>query len=188
MIGVPINGAPINGAPSNWYACDTVTEKTPNPLALENQVCYGLALAARGVIGAYREVLAPLRLTHPQYLVMLALWETEPQSNRQLAQALRLDPGTLSPLLKRLEKAGYVTKGRDEHDERMLAVHLTPSGRALRARAINVPTIMIRRLGLQDHDLVALNATLRELTEASDHPAGVTAGERNLLADPATRG
>lgn len=161
-----------------------MTDTIPNPLALENQVCYGLALAARGVIGAYREVLAPLNLTHPQYLVMLALWEAEPQSNRQLAHALRLDPATLSPLVRRLEKAGYVAKGRDPEDERTLAVHLTPVGRALRDRAINVPSIMIRRLCLRDRDLVELNAVLRGLIDSADRPAGVTPYEHDLLTAP----
>jgi len=163
-----------------------MVETTQDPLALENQVCYALALAARGVIGSYREVLSPLNLTHPQYLVMLALWQEEPQSNRSLARALRLDPGTLSPLLKRLERAGYIRKSRDPADERTLAVQLTPSGRALRDRAINVPAIMIRRLGLQGHDLSALNDILHGLIDAADHPAGLTPRERELLT-PAAR-
>lgn len=152
-----------------------------DPLALENQVCYALALAARGVIGAYREVLAPLHLTHPQYLVMLALWQREPQTNRELAQALRLDPGTLSPLVKRLEKTGYVTKHRAASDERNLAVRLTPAGRALRDRAINVPSIMIRRLGLQDTDLGGLNETLHALIDASEQVTQMTPAELEAL-------
>ncbi len=150
-------------------------------LALENQVCYALALAARGVIGAYREVLAPLQLTHPQYLVMLALWEHEPRSNRELAQVLRLDPGTLSPLVKRLERTGYVTRERDDADERSLAVRLTPAGRELRERAVNVPTIMIRRLGLAETDLRELNTTLRALIDAADTVGPTTADERAAL-------
>lgn len=154
-----------------------------DPLALENQVCYALALAARGVIGAYREVLAPLQLTHPQYLVMLALWESEPQSNRELAQALRLDPGTLSPLLKRLEATGYISKSRDDADARNLAVRLTSAGRALRERAINVPSIMIRRLGLQQADLPGLNRTLHDLIDASGQAKEMTPAERKALAD-----
>ena len=157
-------------------------EQSSNPLALHNQVCYGLAVAARGVIGAYREVLAPLDLTHPQYLVMLALWENEPQSSRQISTSLRLDPGTLSPLLKRLEKLGYLTRDRDPADERSLAVRLTPAGRRLRERAINVPTIMIRRLGLEEEDLEALNQVLRRLIDSSDGPADLTDQERTALA------
>src|SRR5689334_24700436 len=81
-------------------------------LALENQVCYGLAVAARSVIALYRPVLEPLSLTHPQYLVMLALWEREPRSVKDLSEALQLEPATLSPLLKRLETTGYVERKR----------------------------------------------------------------------------
>src|SRR5919112_1447114 len=71
-------------------------------LALENQVCFALAVAARGVIGVYRPILEPLGLTHPQYLVMLALWQRSPRTVRDLGHALQLEPATLSPLLKRL--------------------------------------------------------------------------------------
>ncbi|WP_328823514.1 MarR family winged helix-turn-helix transcriptional regulator [Metallococcus carri] len=155
--------------------------ESDDPLALENQVCYCLALAARGVIGAYREVLEPLGLTHPQYLVMLVLWEREPRSNRELAQALRLDPGTLSPLLKRLEAAGYVTKERSQGDERTLAVRLTRAGKALRDKAIHVPEIMIRRLGLEGMDLVKLNQTLRTLVDGADAPLDITTQEFRWL-------
>ena len=103
-----------------------------DPLALENQVCFALAVAARTVISVYRPLLEPMNLTHPQYLVMLALWGEAPLSVTELGRRLELDPGTLSPLLKRLEAAGYLTRGRDEADERSLAVRLTPAGVALR--------------------------------------------------------
>src|SRR5579884_207618 len=108
-------------------------------LALDRQVCFGLAVAARSVIALYRPLLEPMGLTHPQYLVMLALWERDPRSGRELAGLLQLDPGTLTPLLKRLEAAGYVHRRRDPADERALAVTLTPAGRALRERALRVP-------------------------------------------------
>src|SRR6059058_2770884 len=90
-------------------------------LALDRQVCFALAVASRTVIALYRPLLEPMGLTHPQYLVMLALWEHEPVSVRQLSGLLQLDPGTLSPLLKRLETAGLLTRGRDRSDERALA-------------------------------------------------------------------
>ena len=108
-------------------------------LALENQVCFALAVAARGVIGVYRPILEPLGLTHPQYLVMLALWEHSPRTLGDIARALALEPATLSPLLKRLEAAGYVTRGRSADDERALDVRLTAAGQALRSRAEQVP-------------------------------------------------
>src|ERR1700712_1348268 len=86
-------------------------------LKLDRQVCSALAVAARGVIGIYRPILEPLGLTHPQYLVMLALWERAPRSVRDLGEAIALDAATLSPLLKRLESTGYVTRARSNVDE-----------------------------------------------------------------------
>src|SRR5215471_11879740 len=110
-----------------------------DPLALDRQVCFALAVAAREVIALYRPVLEPLGLTHPQYLVMLALWERDERSLRDLADTLALDPGTLSPLLKRLEAAGLIRRERHSADERLLAVTLTLHGRRLRRRAEKVP-------------------------------------------------
>ncbi|WP_235735694.1 MarR family winged helix-turn-helix transcriptional regulator [Nocardioides alcanivorans] len=110
-----------------------------NPLALDQQVCFALAIASRTVISLYRPLLEPMGLTHPQYLVMLALWEHEPLRVNELSRLLQLDPGTLSPLLKRLEAAGYVRRERDRNDERALAVVLTEQGRALRDDAEAVP-------------------------------------------------
>ena len=89
-----------------------------DPLALERQVCFALAVASRNVIAVYRPLLEPMGLTHPQYLVMLALWQRSPLSVKELSGLLQLDPGTLSPLLKRLETGGLVRRGRDLDDER----------------------------------------------------------------------
>ena len=100
-----------------------------DPLALDRQVCFALAAASRSVIGLYRPVLAPLGLTHPQYLVMLSLWERSPRRVGDIAAALYLEPATLSPLLKRLEQAGYLTRSRTAKDERALDVALTPTAR-----------------------------------------------------------
>ncbi|MEV4724351.1 MarR family winged helix-turn-helix transcriptional regulator, partial [Micromonospora humida] len=114
-----------------------------DPLALEEQVCFALSVAARGVVAVYRPLLEPMGLTHPQYLVMLALWQYAPLSVRELSRLLQLDPGTLSPLLKRLEAAGYLRRERDPADERSLAVSLTGSGRALRAQAEQIPPAVV---------------------------------------------
>src|SRR6478735_5856427 len=114
-----------------------------DPLALERQVCFALAVASRTVIALYRPVLEPMGLTHPQYLVMLALWQESPRSLRDLGAALELDPGTLSPLVKRLEAAQLVRRERDPHDERSLALTLTAKGRRLRARAEKVPEAIV---------------------------------------------
>src|SRR4051794_7385301 len=119
-----------------------------DPLALDRQVCFALAVASRSVIAVYRPVLEPLGLTHPQYLVMLALWENSPRSVRELSDALLLEPATLSPLLKRLETAGLVTRNRSARDERALDVALTASGTALRREAEKVPGQIVAKLGM----------------------------------------
>ena len=99
-----------------------------NLLKLENQVCFALAVASRSVNAVYRPLLEPLGLTHPQYLVMLALWDRSPRSVKDLGETLQLEPATLSPLLKRLEAIGYVRRRRSEADERMLELTLTDAG------------------------------------------------------------
>jgi len=119
-----------------------------DPLALDRQVCFALAAASRSVIGIYRPILEPMGLTHPQYLVMLALWESSPRTAGDIASALYLEPATLSPLLKRLEAAGYITRQRNPEDERALAVRLTPAGQDLRSQAEKVPGQVVERLGL----------------------------------------
>jgi MarR family transcriptional regulator, organic hydroperoxide resistance regulator len=119
------------------------------------------------VIALYRPVLGPLGRTHPQYLVMLALWEHEPLSVRDLSDLLQLDPGTLSPLLKRLEGAGYLRRERSQHDERALAVELTREGRALRRKALKVPPAIVERLGLDVADLRELQQRLTQVIEAA---------------------
>lgn len=133
---------------------------TSDPLALEEQVCFALSVASRAVVGVYRPLLEPLGLTHPQYLVMLALWQHEPVSGKRLSELLRLDPGTLSPLLKRLETAGYLRRERDPDDERTLAVVLTDEGRALRTEAEKIPPAVVERLGMDLDELRDLQAAL----------------------------
>jgi DNA-binding MarR family transcriptional regulator len=141
-----------------------------NPLALEEQVCFALAVASREVVAAYRSVLEPLGLTHPQYLVMLALWQHDEQSGlsvKNLSALLHLDPGTLSPLLKRLESAGMISRRRSASDERVLEVGVTEQGRALRERALAVPTTMLSRLGMSEDDLAATNTVLHRIIDAA---------------------
>ena len=145
-----------------------MTAPSEDPLALDRQVCFALAVAAREVVALYRPVLEPLGLTHPQYLVMLALWERDPRSLRDLADTLALDPGTLSPLVKRLETAGLVQRARDRADERLLAVTLTAAGRRLRRQALAVPARIVERLGLPIADLEHLNTVLRSVIAAAD--------------------
>ncbi|TDU87683.1 DNA-binding MarR family transcriptional regulator [Kribbella voronezhensis] len=136
-------------------------------LALDRQVCFALAVASRSVIALYRPLLEPMGLTHPQYLVMLALWEESPLSVKQLSGLLQLDPGTLSPLLKRLESAGYLTRQRDPRDERSLAVRLTDSGQALREDALKIPPAIIARLGMTLPELESLHKNLTRVIAAA---------------------
>ena len=143
-----------------------------DPLALENQVCFALAVAARTVISVYRPLLEPMNLTHPQYLVMLALWQEAPLSVTELGRRLELDPGTLSPLLKRLESAGYLTRERDRGDERSLAVRLTPAGTALRDEAERIPPAIVERLDMEVPELRELHASLIEVIAAARRAQG----------------
>ena len=117
-------------------------------LRLDNQVCFALVTAARNVVSIYRPILEPLGLTHPQYLVMLALWEQSPRSLGELAEELAMEPATLSPLVKRLEGQGRVTRTRRLEDERVLDIGLTPQGRALRQQALEVPRRIMAVTGL----------------------------------------
>ncbi|WP_350348256.1 MarR family transcriptional regulator [Agromyces sp. G08B096] len=150
---------------------DAAHEASVDLLALENQVCFALAVAARGVIGVYRPILEPLGLTHPQYLVMLALWQRSPRTVRDLGAALQLEPATLSPLLKRLEAQGYVTRRRSARDERALDVELTPAGRALRERALEIPPQVVDRLGMSLDELGALRDRLTDVIAAVQRSA-----------------
>jgi DNA-binding MarR family transcriptional regulator len=138
-----------------------------DPLALERQVCFALAVASRSVIAVYRPLLEPMRLTHPQYLVMLALWERSPRSVKDISAALQLDSATLSPLLKRLEGIGYVTRTRSRVDERLLTVELTPAGLALRAMAEQIPAAVVQRLGMDVGELMDLHAALTRIIAAA---------------------
>ncbi|MGC4788509.1 MarR family winged helix-turn-helix transcriptional regulator [Micromonospora sp. DT178] len=153
-----------------------------DPLALEQQVCFALSVAARGVVAVYRPLLEPMGLTHPQYLVMLALWQHAPLSVRDLSRLLQLDPGTLSPLLKRLEAAGYVRRERDPDDERSLAVTLTAAGRALRDRAEQIPPAIVERLGMPVEDLRHLHAVLTRVIDAANRAGGSAAGRGQASA------
>lgn len=144
-----------------------------DPLALEQQVCFALSVASRSVVAVYRPLLEPMGLTHPQYLVMLALWQHEPVSVRELSRLLRLDPGTLSPLLKRLEASGLLRRGRDPIDERSLAVTLTSKGRALRTEAEKIPPAVVARLHMELDELRALHESLTRVIDAAQHALDV---------------
>jgi MarR family transcriptional regulator, organic hydroperoxide resistance regulator len=142
-----------------------------DPLALEQQVCFALAVASRNVIGVYRPILEPLGLTHPQYLVMLALWQHQPLSVRALGDMLQLEPATLSPLLKRLEAAGLLRREREPGNERALALTLTAKGWQLREEALKIPPAVVSRLGMSIAELMDLHRALTRVIAATQ-PGG----------------
>jgi DNA-binding MarR family transcriptional regulator len=149
-----------------------VPTTTADPLALERQVCFALAVTNRAVLSVYRPLLEPLGLTHPQYLVMLALWDEHkraggPLSVKQLAAALQLDSATLSPMLKRLESLGLVTRSRSATDERSTAIALTDQGMTLREKALTIPPAVVERLGVELSELETLHSMLIRINAAA---------------------
>ncbi|ADX71785.1 transcriptional regulator [Pseudarthrobacter phenanthrenivorans Sphe3] len=145
----------------------TVEAGQEDDLLLEHQLCFALTVAARSVVGAYKPVLEKLNLTHPQYLVMLCLWEASPRTVRNISEALAQEPATISPLLRRLEGAGLITRRRVDGNERALAVDLTPAGAALRKEALAVPGTMMERLGLTRTQVSELHASMMGLIAAT---------------------
>jgi len=139
-----------------------------DPLELDRQVCFALAVASRSVIGIYRPILEPLGLTHPQYLVMLALWGDAPLRFRDIAEMLHLDPATLSPIVKRLEQSGLIDRAPVESDDRTFSLAPTEAGWALREQALSVPPAVIERLGLPVERLIALRDELSAVIAAAD--------------------
>ncbi|NGO10908.1 MarR family transcriptional regulator [Streptomyces sp. HC44] len=156
------------------------TTPTPNPAAadalrdaedflrLDQQICFSLNAASRAFGGVYRVVLKDLGLTYPQYLVMLVLWEHGELAVKKLGEHLRLDSGTLSPLLKRLEATGLVRRERSVQDERSVVVRLTDEGGAMRERALAVPRRIFAATSFDLDELRDLRTRLDELTAALD--------------------
>ncbi|GAT79305.1 hypothetical protein STXM2123_6 [Streptomyces sp. F-3] len=140
-------------------------------LRLDRQICFSLHAASRAFNGVYRAVLEELGLTYPQYLVMLVLWEHGETPVKKLGEHLRLDSGTLSPLLKRLEAAGLVHRERSTRDERSVVVRPTEQGGALRARALRVPRRIAAATGLTPEEIRDLRTLLDRLTTALDTAA-----------------
>lgn len=144
----------------------------PDPfqlLRLDRQICFPLYAASNLLTRAYRKPLAELGLTYPQYLVMLVLWEEAPQTVGSLGRALHLDSGTLTPLLRRMEASGFITRRRDPQDERRVIVDLTAQGADLRARALHVPLTLATQLGLQPSEIETLRASVQKMMTALSH-------------------
>ena len=134
---------------------------------LEQMICFELYAASRAMTALYRPALDPAGLTYPQYLVLLVLWESDARPVKEIGEALHLDYGTLSPLLKRLEANGLVTRTRLPADERTVVISLTEQGRAVRTRAAGVPSAIGCALGLEDAERRELIKTLRRLTASA---------------------
>ena len=122
---------------------NTKTHTTPS-LKLDKQLCFALHSASMAMTKTYKPLLKPLGLTYPQYLVMLLLWEADGLSVQDLGARLYTDSGTLTPLLKRMADAGWVTRTRDAEDERRVLIHLTPAGRSLHRRALSIPNGILK--------------------------------------------
>lgn len=150
-------------------------------LRLDEQVCFSLHAAARAFNGVYRTALKDLGITYPQYLVMLVLWEHGELPVKKIGERLRLDSGTLSPLLKRLEAAGHVERRRSVEDERSVSVRVTGAGLALREKARAVPRAISAATGLSLGEVRDLRARLDSLTAALDGKPALVDGKPAAL-------
>ena len=139
-------------------------QPTPDQLLLDQQLCFALYAASRSVTGLYRPLLEPLGLTYPQYLVMLVLWDQDGLTVRELGQRLQLDSGTLTPLLKRLQSAGLITRQRRQQDEREVDIRLTDAGLALRDKASGIPECLAQCMQLPFEQMQSLRDELKRLT------------------------
>ncbi len=132
-------------------------------LKLANQLCFPLYAAARHVTGLYTPLLKPLGLTYTQYIVFLVLWEQDGITVSELGEKLMLDNGTLSPLLKKLEQAGYILKSRCRQDDRVVELRLTQAGKALREKAKAIPAGVAGCIALSPEKAMTLYSLLYEL-------------------------
>ena len=138
----------------------TLTQSSEDSLLLENQLCFPLYACAKEVVRQYRQPLEPLNLTYTQYIVMMVLWEYGGLTEGELGKKVHLDSGTLAPLLKRLEKAGYISRVRPENNVNKLFLSLTEEGRRLKEKALEVPTLMQGCIPLSEDELYLLRDLL----------------------------
>lgn len=138
-------------------------------LKIENQLCFPLYAASREVIKAYRPYLDNLDITYTQYITMMVLWENKSISVKELGEKLYLDSGTLTPVLKSLEKKGYVTRKRDNEDERVLIVTLTDDGLKLRDKALDIPYNMGKCVNLSSEEAKVMYSLLYKLLSSFNY-------------------
>jgi len=137
-----------------------------NPLALENQLCFPLYACARKVVGMYTPFFKPLGITYTQYIVFMVLWQQDGVSVHELGEKLYLDSGTLTPLLKKMESAGYVRRERSRDDERVTIIYLTDEGRAMREKCEQIPLQMGQCFPMDFEEAMQLRALLHKLLES----------------------
>jgi len=147
-------------------------------LRLDRQLCFPLYAASNLIQRLYRPLLEPLGLTYSQYLVMLVLWEREPVTVGELQACLHLDVGTLSPMLKRMERGGLITRIRDVEDERRVLIAPTAPGRTLKAQARGIPHALAKKTGVEIDRIDAL----RDLTHALVDQLGEAAEREKTLS------
>ena len=137
-------------------------------LKLENQLCFPLYVCSKEIIRRYKPFLEKLDLTYTQYIAMMVLWDREALNVKELGEALFLDSGTLTPVLKKLEAKGYITRSRAKTDERNLHVALTPSGKKLRDRAVAVPEQMGACIQLDPKEAQTLYSLLYKMLDGME--------------------
>lgn len=147
---------------SSTTACDQNETETPQ-LLLKNQVCFSLYSASNALIRSYRPLLSALNLTYPQYLTMMVIWKKSGINVKDLGYDLHLDSGTLTPLLRRLEAKGFITRKRSDEDERVRLVFLTTQGQQLKSQAESVPGAIYCKSQLQIAELQQLKASCEKL-------------------------
>lgn len=138
----------------------------PRPVPLDSQLCFALYSASMAVTRAYKPMLDALGITYPQFLVLAALWEDDGATIGGIAARLDLEPSTITPLVKRLEQAGFVDRQRNPADERQVHVRLTPEGWAMREKTTCLGEALVRRSGFALESLAALNADIRAFRDA----------------------
>jgi DNA-binding MarR family transcriptional regulator len=145
--------------------------EVPELLRLDNQLCFSIYAASRAITRAYRPILEPYGLTYPQYLVLLTLWEKDVQSVNQIGRRLYLDSGTLTPLLKRMEGAGFIEREKVKTDERKVAIRLGPRGKELRHVALRIPESLVQTNHLDQDEVrktkVMVDQILTKILECS---------------------
>ncbi|MFD1176452.1 MarR family winged helix-turn-helix transcriptional regulator [Paenibacillus puldeungensis] len=138
-------------------------ENNKHDLKLEEHLCFSLYACSRAILRVYRPYLDELQLTYPQYLVLVSLWEKQTSTVKELGEALDLDTGTLTPMLKRMETAGLITRQRDTDDERVVNIHITPEGMALQEKAGCIPQSLLQASGMKDEEIRQLNSAIQLL-------------------------